>query len=271
MGGCIAGWNFTINGDLMMYREILTSYGFKYYTATIGNPPSRRTFENGGVFIASKWPILEEKQTIYNDSVLLSADTLSQKGAMYAKIQKTVDGIRRVYHVFGTHLQATGRLGADNVRREQARQMHQLMLSLNLPSTEPVIYGGDLNARLGSNLANDIFEILDATQPEKVGDLDYTSDKTINDLFAGDGRTGQSWIDYTLYSNAHLLPTNATTQVVRPRAQEPFEACIDDVKVSPGPVYPERRYCRKPKNVTDLADHFAVLGTFDYIYGKNFI
>ncbi|KAJ8044998.1 hypothetical protein HOLleu_07913 [Holothuria leucospilota] len=266
MGGCIAGYNVSINGDLMQYREILTSYGFKYYTATIGNPPSRRTFENGGVFIASKWPILEEKQTIYNDTVLLSADTLAQKGAMYAKIQKTVDSIRRVYHVIGTHLQATSRAGANDVRRSQARQMHELMLSLDIPTSEPVIYGGDLNAALGSKLGDDIFEILDASMPEKVGELDYTSDKTINDLFAGDGRTGQSWIDYTLYSNAHLLPTNATTQVVRPRAQEPFEICIDQVKVSVGPVYPERDYCRTRKNVTDLSDHFAVLGTFNYLY-----
>ncbi|KAJ8045000.1 hypothetical protein HOLleu_07915 [Holothuria leucospilota] len=263
MGGCIAGFNLSYSGEKLTFRDILHEYGFKYITATIGNPPTPRKFENGGIFIASKWPILEEDNVIYEATQPLTADDLSQKGASYAKIQKTVGSMSRVYHVLGTHLQATDNIGSDNVRRNQAREMHGLMLSKNIPPHEPVIYGGDLNADRFSDLAADIFEILDASMPVIVGDQNYTKDKTINDIY--DGKGSQKWIDYVLYSNAHLQPSKlATVQVVIPKTDDPFGVCLDEVRVWPRPLFADNPRCRKTKNITDLADHFAVMGHFQY-------
>lgn len=262
MGGCIAGFNLSYQGEKLTFRDILKEYGFAYITATIGNPPTRRKFENGGIFIASKWPILEEDNVIYEATSPLTADDLSQKGASYAKILKTVNSVSRVYHVLGTHLQATSNVGSDNVRRNQASEMHGLMLSKNIPAYEPVIYGGDLNADRNSVLAADIFEILDASMPVIVGDHNYTKDKSINDIY--DSGSGKKWIDYVLYSNAHLQPISATTEVVIPKSDTPFAVCLDEVRVWPSPLYGDNPSCRKAKNITDLSDHFASMGSFVY-------
>lgn len=264
MGGCLGGFNISISRDFLRFRDILNHYGFTHHTETIGNPPTVRKFENGGVFISSKWPIVEEENVIYKATVPLTSDDLSQKGAAYAKIIKTIGSDSQVYHVLGTHLQATGRPTANEVRLQQAIEMHDLMLSRNIPMNEPVLYGGDLNADRFSQLGADIFDALEAENPTIVGELGYTSDKTINDIFAGDGRTSQRWIDYVLYSTEHLQPTNAVTEVVRPQAQTPFEICLDEFKVALRPVYPENDRCRKSKFITDLADHFAVMSTFDF-------
>lgn len=262
MGGCIGGFNLSYSGEKLTFRNVLKEYGFSYITATIGNSPTLRKFENGGIFIASKWPILEEDNVIYEATQPLTADDLSQEGASYAKILKTVDSVSRVYHVLGTHLQATDNIGSDNVRRNQAREMHELMLSKNIPPHEPVIYGGDLNADRLSELGADIFEILDASMPEIVGEQQYTKDKSINDIY--DGGSSQKWIDYVLYSNAHLQPNSATTQVVIPKSDQPFGVCLDEFRVWPRPLYSDNSRCRTVKNITDLADHFAAMGSFAY-------
>ncbi|PIK48428.1 hypothetical protein BSL78_14676 [Apostichopus japonicus] len=137
MGGCLGGFNISISRDFLRFRDILDYYGFTYHTQTIGNPPTVRKFENGGVFISSKWPILEAENVIYEATVPLTSDDLSQKGAAYVKILKSVGVENRVYHVLGTHLQATGRPTANDVRLQQAIEMHDLMLSRNIPMNEP--------------------------------------------------------------------------------------------------------------------------------------
>nr|XP_054759907.1 sphingomyelinase C-like [Lytechinus pictus] len=259
MGGCFSEFNSTIGASILTFRDILTQYGFIYYTNTVGDPPQIPKLENGGVFIASRWPIIKEDNCIYTDSVMATADAISGKGAVYAKVEKTVDGTSMTYHILGTHLQATSRPTADIVRVSQAEEMHELMMKQNIPDDEPVIYAGDLNARNGTRHGNNVMQALDAAIPNFIGDRIYTYDGPENDLLVSNGT---SWIDYAVFSKSHLQPSSSTLEVVRPRSQEPFDVCMLSLAVVP--TYANSERCLLNMTVTDLADHYAVMGVFDF-------
>ncbi|XP_071504984.1 sphingomyelinase C-like [Diadema antillarum] len=260
MGGCFSVYNESMEESELTIRDILDQYGFIHYTETVGSPPQPpRKLENGGVFIASRWPILREDSFVYNESVPLTADDISGKGAVYVQIEKSVGGESKTYHVLGTHLQATQRANADAVRVAQATQMYELMRKQNIPAGEPVIYAGDLNARNGTQHGHDVISALHSEVPDIVGERIYTYDGVENTLL---NSTGQSWIDYVLYSTFHLQPVYATLEVVRPMSSQPFDVCM--LSLSPFPTYPFSERCLLEISTWDLADHYAVLGVFDF-------
>ncbi|XP_070553298.1 uncharacterized protein [Ptychodera flava] len=268
MGGCFAHQGAS-------FRQMLEYYGFKYYTGTIGEdlflPP-----ENGGVFIASRWPIKRWDETVYESVIAPSDDAMAAKGAMYAEIEKSVDGETRTYHVLGTHLQAgdTDR-GGDQARLNQTIEMHNLMLRQNISKEDAVIYGGDLNNNMYTkpDLLDDMLEALEANMPEIVGPINCTSDKCYNDLnYDGDDPVGcaegrdwlpGSWIDYVLYSHAHRLPSSASQESIK-YVDDAFPICFDGIRLFSGHLYPYEENCRENRTITDLADHYAVLGRFEY-------
>ena len=163
------------------------------------------------------------------------------------------------YHVLGTHLQATKQETAPEVRVNQSTEMHELMLKQNISPNEPVIYAGDLNCNNGTDHAVDVIGALDATVPRRIGERMYTTDGEENDL---KDSTSKKWIDYALYSNLHRQPSSATMQVVRPLSPEPFEVCMSALATYP--VYPNSSVCRETRMTQDLADHYAVMGVFEY-------
>ncbi|XP_070554661.1 uncharacterized protein [Ptychodera flava] len=260
MGGCFHDYGAS-------FRDILDYYGFKYHTNTVGDDtPVLPQPENGGVFISSRWPITKWEGKVYESYVVGSGDMLAGKGAMYARIEKTVDGQTMVYHVLGTHLQAGQRSrGGSEVREEQATEMHELMLRQNIPDNEPVIYAGDLNTdyhrRYDELVA--LLDILHATAPPIVGPLNYTNDNDNNDIIAPSNGTA-SWIDYVLYSHAHRTPLTATQEALKYVADEPFTICIEDVQLFGGHKYYYE--CEDAaKTITDLSNHYVVLGDFKYV------
>ena len=262
MGGCFSRFNATIDMSTMTMRELLEQYGFGYYTTTIGEVREPPKFENGGVFIASRWPITAEDETVYEDSVRLSEDYLAAKGAKYARVVKTVGGESRPYNIFGSHMQASKGEEADNVRVSQATQMRSLMKNLSLPTDEPVIYAGDFNVDYwdgpGSH-AYDVLNALNAVVPTVIGELRFTTDGALND--ARDGNS-ESFKDYVVFDAEYLHPENATQEILRPRAPEFFEVCMGAISTTP--VYAGSEICRERCNITDLADHFPVIGVYRF-------
>lgn len=258
MGGCFAS-----GGQSLDFRDILSFYGFTEYTMTVGNVPKFPKVENGGVFIASKWPITRTRRHVYTYSERTTADSLSQKGTVYAKVEKNVGGETKNYHIFGTHLQAFERRNSSLVRVLQAQEMYNFKEEQNIPNGEAVIYAGDLNADQINDPehAEEVIGELRGIVPPIVGEYQSSYNRGINDIFLNTPSTG-SWIDYALYSSEHLIPTKSTLQVVRPRGQEPFRVCLN--AIPPGYSYPESARCLRSKEITDLADHFAVMGTFDF-------
>ncbi|XP_003730466.1 uncharacterized protein LOC100888731 [Strongylocentrotus purpuratus] len=259
MGGCFSEFNSSIGASILTFRDILTQYGFIYYTDTVGDPPQLPKLENGGVFIASRWPIIKQDNSIYRFSVPATADAISGKGAVYAMVEKTVGGNSMTYHILGTHLQATSRDSADTIRLNQALEMRNFMLKQNISDDEPVIYAGDLNAKNGTQHGDDVIQVLGATIPDFIGERIYTYDGPENDLLISNST---SWIDYVVFSQTHLQPQIATLEVVRPRSQQPFDVCMLSLAVVP--TYADSVRCFANRTVTDLADHYAVLGVFEF-------
>lgn len=258
MGGCFA----QDEDNLLEIRDILDEYGFPHHTKTVGAIPDRRQPENGGIFIASKWPIEKQARKVF-DHISRWGDSTMKKGVSYAKVVKNVGGVSQVYHVFGTHLQAYERENTTLYRELQAQEMYDFMLDQNIPAEEAVIYGGDLNADRANRLdhSDDIISILHSTLPTLTGDLQYTYDKVNNDVF-DPGETDRKWLDYVLYSDEHKQPTWATLEPVRPRSDPAMELCMTAADVRP--VYPDSRTCVSSRSVTDLSDHYAVLGVLSY-------
>jgi len=95
----------------------LRRLGWKHKTEVL---PSRfGKFKNGGVMIVSKWPIVETKFHIYDSSK--GADGLVAKGVVYSKIKKR----GKIFHVFGTHLQAWDDAEAKKIRTKQIRELQK--------------------------------------------------------------------------------------------------------------------------------------------------
>lgn len=197
----------TISGRHCSFRDMLTQYGFKYFTNTVGvntrNFP--RKTENGGVFLASRWPILTEAEIIFKSTLYPSPNLLSAKGVIYAEIEKNVNGTSQKYHIFGTNLQSKYAEGDDSesTRILQAKEMQIFVEEQNIPPEEPVIYAGSLNTPFddSSGYWDQMVAVLEAAAPVNVGTINVTLDYKNNDVIKEDERKSDGkWIDYVLYS-----------------------------------------------------------------------
>ncbi|XP_033637115.1 sphingomyelinase C-like [Asterias rubens] len=273
MGGCIVN----VNNSLTV-RDILTDYGFVHYTRTVGDteallPSSRAavlakrntTADNGGVFITSRWPIIKEEQMVYENFDKTTSDALAAKGVMYARIQKTVDGSSKTFNIFGTHMQATEKPDSPGVRVLQAQEMHNFMEQMKIPADEPVLYAGDLNGDLIGKQENAlaIIAALNSSMLERIGPITVTYDKEDNDNLDPIIDSQSQFLDYVLTSNAHEQPSKATLEIIRPRSDDAFTVCRK-WRFLKFFQYPHSKDCGVTKRVTDLSDHYPVVGILDY-------
>jgi endonuclease/exonuclease/phosphatase family metal-dependent hydrolase len=181
--------------------------------------------QDGGVIILSKWPIETEAQHVFSICNGF-ADCHADKGVNYARINKA--GQR--YHVFGTHFDSGDDYGDISARSWQLLIMDQVIKNRGIPDSEPVLMAGDFNIdRNSSNGEYDrMLRTLNASQPPIQGLRRWTNPK------------GQ-WLDYVLYSNAHVRPNTSWNIVLLPR----------------------------DGNGGDLSDHYAVLGSFVFGISEN--
>lgn len=234
-------------------RDLLSSYGWRHHLPVISAwwKPS-----NGGIFIASKWPVVASRNLIFR--ACRSLDCLAAKGVQYARIEKTVGGRSKVYHVFGTHLQARrGSLAA--VQRRQAVEMAEFVERQRIPRTEAVVLAGDFNVHgPSSSEFKELLAILKAALPPLVGNRRASLDVD-NTLF---GR-GPWWVDYVLSSTAHQRPLEASTEILALKTEQEFAICLD---AGPRPYHvgPYAPACAKTVRVRDLSDHYPVIGRFEY-------
>jgi endonuclease/exonuclease/phosphatase family metal-dependent hydrolase len=185
-------------------RESISSEMRKYYshyTTVVGEGTSRAL--TGGVMIFSKWPIVREKQIVYNASSGL--DSLSAKGAMYVAINKN----GKIYHVFGTHLQAADDDDSVKARRKQLSELANFVDLMNIPAEEPVLLAGDFNIDEFSNEAQNLYAILNASAPANIG-FRYSVDNFTNSMNVGKERKR---LDYILYRNTNSKPILAVNNV----------------------------------------------------------
>lgn len=189
-------------------------------------------FEDGGVFIVSRWPIASENQIVYSQCA--GADCLANKGAMLVEVIKH----GRAYHVSGTHTQAWNSDSQRATRLSQIDTMKRFVDGFGLPASEPLFYAGDLNVDRYATPTDyvEMLRILESNHPATRGTR-YTYDPELNGLASPD----REFLDYVLVARNHRQPVAAENEVMVYRSLSPA-------------VW----------GLRDLSDHFAVAGRFRF-------
>lgn len=115
---------------------------------------------------------------------------------------------KRAYHLFSTHAQSGTSDDSRAVRAKQFAQLRDMLVSRNLPADEAVLIAGDLNvdaAQADIELDNTL-SALNASSPNRTGHP-FTFDPGTNRLALA--TEPSAWLDYVLFSNAHLRPISA--------------------------------------------------------------
>lgn len=187
------------------------------WDATVG-AYSDTTPEDGGVVVASRWPILEKIQYVYANGC--GADWYSNKGFAYVRLN--VNGT--TVHVVGTHAQAddTGCAGGDgsSTRHLQFAELDAFLDGRQIPPTEQVIIAGDLNVdRYATEYANAL-ATLDAAEPGYTGHP-YSWDAQTNAIADyNDANNRRQQLDHLLLRRGNAQPTgwhNETLAVKSPK------------------------------------------------------
>ena len=228
--------------DVVLMQEVFSNFHrdivlrglrieYPYQSNVLGQ--DRGFYQDGGVVIASRWPIEAETQLLFGD-LCRGKDCFADKGALYARINKA--GFR--VHVIATHLQSGE--NEDVTRERQISKIKQWIDTMELPLTEPLLIGGDLNVDRLANESTGAFtkamENLNSVHPVMPLGIQnqVTFSPTENAL--ADGARAQ-YLDYVLYSKAHLKPVETFNMVRR--------------------IYADGE---------PLSDHYAVHGRFHFEY-----
>ena len=255
MGGC---WP-----EAVSTRDLLRQHGFVHYTETITSDDRP---ENGGIFIASRWPILETSSHVYANFLDGKFDQFSAKGVVYAKVEKTVGGQARIYHLTGTHLQAGGGIEGDDIRVRQCEEAREFLDNMTIPADEPLIMAGDYNTALWREPQEmqRILTALRATVAQPIGKQNATSDHGLNDIKNDSTSVDKpsKWLDHVFYADDNLQPSSATMEAIILTADAKFDVCWCELCVPLNEyIYPDDPRCDWVRNVAHLSDHQPVKGT----------
>ncbi len=232
-------------------REILLNglnSKYPYQTKILGSDGV--VGQDGGILIASCWPIIEEDEIFYGDVCKNQfSDCMSEKGVKYAKIDK----MGLIFHIFATHLEAGFEIGHHATRKAELKLLAQFVQSKNIPKTDIVLIGGDFNINYIDNPVSSFREntdeyltllnILQVNLPTIEG-YRYTCDPRINDL--ADKAIQPEFIDYIFVARGYRVPRSSNLEVVKIKEANAWTS-----------EYLSNEY-------HDLSDHFPVRGTFEF-------
>jgi endonuclease/exonuclease/phosphatase family metal-dependent hydrolase len=125
-------------------RESLRKAGYPNQTKVLGRGRSiSKGIWNGGVMIASPYPIADTDEVFY-DQVCEGEDCNADKGALYAKIDKSKKkGVHNYFHIFATHMNQGSQDWSYQER--QLNMIAGLIQKQNIPQNEAIIVLGDMN------------------------------------------------------------------------------------------------------------------------------
>ncbi|KAI9909746.1 hypothetical protein PsorP6_010218 [Peronosclerospora sorghi] len=254
--------------DILLKK--LSDAGYFFFSPTVGhkrvNKSNMRKLLNGGVVLASKYPILGVRVKLFEDACA-GADKLADKGVLYCKILK--DGL--LVHVFSTHLQAWNDPLSRSMRRIQMQMIVDFMRAMEIDQVNDVVlFVGDMNVDYWLNVSNaeydEMLNLFEAKDPTVVctptldnsaSDSDqqkptaafkylrkYSFDPRVNALAAEGLSTDGSLelLDYVLYSRKHRQPQAASSWI------QPLNT------VTPWTWRGQPQY--------NLSDHFPVVSEF---------
>ncbi|MBF0207625.1 MAG: sphingomyelin phosphodiesterase, partial [Oligoflexia bacterium] len=203
------------------------------YMTRIIKAPLYRHIINGGIFIASRWPIEIFDQYIYQHSGF--PDSFAAKGVQYVKINKK----GKYYHIFATHINWDGH---PEIRMQQLEEMRVFVDSKNIPSEEAVIIGGDFNTdpHFHPTDYERMLVLLNCDNPQRNPDS-FSCDPCRNARLTPGDTNDRSLFDHILVQRGHLRPLSAQNNVVILKSAE------DEMF-----------------GTLELSDHFPVEGIFRF-------
>jgi len=217
-------------------RNIIRDSLKAYFPYESGDPRKNTWWKTScGVWILSKVPIEVLKQIFFKEAG--GSDRLATKGAILVEGEK--NGF--CFQLVGTHLQSDLNSGK-NVQPIRDKQYSEIKRQLLQPYTidsVPQFVAGDFNTiHDSSSCYSHLINTLKFTPCPLEGDRCYSYDYSNNDFIPGTSIQPQL-IDYLFYSPVPNQALNGSMQIVVFRKKW-------DVKHS------------------DLSDHFAVAGVFNY-------
>lgn len=202
--------------------------GFPFFTDILNPPGVIPVPTNGGVIIFSRWPILAEDEIDFAECGQAASDCLANKGVKYASINK----MGKIYHVFGTHMDAGGETDDIFARRTQMAEMRDFIADLDIPDGEPVIFGGDFNTEpTGGDMDYQAFlDTMSPVIPQHIGFYE----SNFGDHFG-------NIIDHAWSDRLHLIADSATNEIITIRSLDPVLW-----------------------DISEFSDHRCVLSRFEY-------
>ncbi|MFD2179572.1 sphingomyelin phosphodiesterase [Veronia pacifica] len=189
---------------------------YPYQTKMLNKPGVN--VHDGGVTIVSRYPIVREKQKIYDQCS--GADCFADKGINYAEVIKGGES----YHIFATHAASFDTDEARKNRQLQFKQMRAMAESLDIPTNETVIYSGDMNVNKlkFQDDYKQMLRTLNASEPIYSGYDRATFDPRINS-YAGNALSGGDsveYLDYVLLDNKYGHQQENNNRVDVPRTTD---------------------------------------------------
>lgn len=187
-------------------------------------------FAGSGLFVMSKYPIVEEDGIFFQDSFTdvngvklpglesYHSDRLADKGVLHVKIVK--DG--KAFHVFTTHLQAKshdddGKPLGIQIRAKQLGRIYDFIASKRIPASEPIIIAGDMNVARQTRPDEyaSMVDRLNAIEVPLEGFAYTTLHRPLYEEAEGEevGERGVQ-IDYIMAFRRNLLPLSANAMVL---------------------------------------------------------
>jgi len=285
----LVNWDPTI--DVFVFVELMnpstrrivldqmTILGWSHHSYSLRKNPffGPLKLTNGGVVIVSRYPILYQKNHIF-DQTCEGYDCHACKGAVFCRIQKEAN----IFNILGTHFQAWDTPGARIIRLQQAQQCYDLIDSINIPSDEPVILAGDLNIDFYSR-RSEVSVLCDRLKirllERQKNSHEFTSDPSTNQLMGNDEDImyatdvypdgcykeymetmfcpccPREWLDYIGYSHEHLIPDWSEMYVGLLKTDTSFLANVN---------------ITSKRQLVDLSDHYPLIGLFRFDVGSAF-
>jgi len=242
----------------------LTEMGLRHHAELVAGS-LRDRLRLSGIVVASRWPIESQDSVLFRNGCH-GIDSLANKGAVYVRLKKQLEGRVEPINLFGTHFYV-GRSGHDaEDRKLQAHELAAFMRQKVPAGDEIVLLAGDLNAPWPLE-GPDILKTLGAYPLEPSGELRYTFVGGAGHLLSGspkqsiasrikrhmgdpkglsDLQAGRKWVDYVAALKLGKRPREATMRAVEAK----------------GSSYAFGGSSAEACQSNELSDHHPVVGDF---------
>lgn len=219
-------------------------------------------FLSSGLAVISKYPIVKQRSIIFK-GITYHMEVFMSKGAVYAKIKTPIGFV----HVFNTHVNAWTCPKAIVARETQCQQIAAFIKAQDIPVTELVIVGGDLNQDIYEHVSatDTISKMLGGVNFYRPTDVSFSCDPQTNVLVGTDDaneyatrsrkhgcyaefvETGKcvccprQLLDLMGSMQHHLQPSTASFEVVPIKTRVPFNVHMNLYHI---------------RTIRDVSDHY---------------